>query len=79
MFFFNKNIVLNDFYSFAPEFLLIFFVLILILHFSFISTNKEYLTLVNYSSNFIIYVLCLILFLFIYNIFNYTIIQQIFF
>jgi NADH-quinone oxidoreductase subunit N len=69
----------NDFYSFAPEFLLIILGLILVSHFSFISTTKEYAVLINYSSNFIIYILFLILFLFCYNILNYETIQKTFF
>jgi len=76
---FVQILILNDFLSFSQEFLLIIFTLIFVLHFSFISTKKEYLILNNYSSSFIIYSLILISFLFFYDLINYEIFQKTFF
>ena len=71
--------ILNDFLSFAPELLLLIFTLTLVLFFSFISTKKEYPTLINFSSNFVIYNLILIAFLFLYDVINYKTLQKTFY
>ena len=73
----EKNILI-DFLSFSPEFLLLVFTLILVLYFSILSTKKEYSTLIDFSSNFVIYNLILISFLFSYDIINYKTLQKTF-
>ena len=66
----EKNILI-DFLSFSPEFLLLVFTLTLVLYFSILSTKKEYSILIDFSSNFVIYNLILVSFLFLYDIINY--------
>ena len=73
----EKNI-LTDFLSFSSEFLLLVFTLVLVLYFSIFSTKKEYSTLIDFSSNFVIYNLILVSFLFLYGIINYKTLQKTF-
>jgi len=50
----------EDFYAFAGEFFLIFAILILLVHFVFVSTTSRYETIISYSTAASIYVLSLV-------------------